>query len=258
MTRRARSARRCAAAGSATCRSRRAPGCAPAAPPRRCSSPPMRPTSRPFLAARPAGLRSRRSASPRTFWCAMAASRAWSCACAARSRRSRPRASACGSAPAPPIAASRSPPCRPASPGLEFFIGIPGTLGGAVRMNAGAFGGETAAVVEEVTALDPQGRRHVLRPAELGFAYRHSGLPGDWIVIEAVLKGVPGDQAAIRARMAAIKAEREASQPLRVATGGSTFKNPRRREGLAADRRRRLPRPAPWPARWCPRSTATS
>jgi UDP-N-acetylmuramate dehydrogenase len=110
--------------------------------------------------------------------------------------------------------------------GLEFFIGIPGTLGGAIRMNAGAFGGETAEVVEQVTALDPQGRRQVLRAAELGFAYRHSGLPQDWIVIEAVLRAVPGDPAAVRARMAAIKAEREASQPLRVATGGSTFKNP--------------------------------
>jgi UDP-N-acetylmuramate dehydrogenase len=110
--------------------------------------------------------------------------------------------------------------------GLEFFIGIPGTLGGAVRMNAGAFGGETAEVVEQVIALDPQGRRHLLRPAELGFGYRHSGLPADWIVLEALLKGVAGDQAAVRARMAAIKAERETSQPLHVATGGSTFKNP--------------------------------
>jgi UDP-N-acetylmuramate dehydrogenase len=110
--------------------------------------------------------------------------------------------------------------------GLEFLIGIPGTLGGAVRMNAGAFGGETAEVVDEVTALDSRGARHVLRPAELGFSYRHSALPADWIVTEAVLKAVPGDAAAVRARMTAIKAEREASQPLRVATGGSTFKNP--------------------------------
>jgi UDP-N-acetylmuramate dehydrogenase len=110
--------------------------------------------------------------------------------------------------------------------GLEFFIGIPGTLGGAIRMNAGAFGGETAEVVEQVTALDGRGRRQVLGPAELGFAYRHSGLPADWIVIEAVLKGVPGDPDAVRARMAAIKAERETTQPLHVATGGSTFKNP--------------------------------
>jgi UDP-N-acetylmuramate dehydrogenase len=111
--------------------------------------------------------------------------------------------------------------------GLEFLSGIPGTLGGAVRMNAGAFGGETAEVVDEVTALDSRGARHELRPAELGFSYRHSALPADWIVTEAVLKVVPGDAAAVRARMTAIKAEREASQPLRVATGGSTFKNPR-------------------------------
>jgi UDP-N-acetylmuramate dehydrogenase len=87
--------------------------------------------------------------------------------------------------------------------GLEFLIGIPGTLGGAIRMNAGAFGGETAEVVEQVVALDPKGRRHVLRPAELGFGYRHSALPADWIVIEAVLKVVPGDAAAVRTRMAA-------------------------------------------------------
>jgi UDP-N-acetylmuramate dehydrogenase len=110
--------------------------------------------------------------------------------------------------------------------GLEFFIGIPGTLGGAIRMNAGAFGGETAEVVEQVVALDGRGGRHVLRAAELDFAYRHSGLPQDWIVVEALLSGVPGDPDAVRARMAAIKAEREASQPLHVATGGSTFKNP--------------------------------
>jgi UDP-N-acetylmuramate dehydrogenase len=110
--------------------------------------------------------------------------------------------------------------------GLEFFIGIPGTLGGAVRMNAGAFGGETAAVVERVMALDPAGLRHELGAAELGFGYRHSALPEGWIAIGAVLRGVPGDERAIRARMLAIKAEREAAQPLHVATGGSTFKNP--------------------------------
>jgi UDP-N-acetylmuramate dehydrogenase len=110
--------------------------------------------------------------------------------------------------------------------GLEFFIGIPGTMGGAVRMNAGAFGGETAEVVERVVALDPAGRRHELAARELGFAYRYSGLPEGWIALAAVLRAVPGDQAAIRARMQAIKSEREAAQPLRVATGGSTFKNP--------------------------------
>jgi len=110
--------------------------------------------------------------------------------------------------------------------GLEFLIGIPGTLGGAVRMNAGAFGGETAEVVERVMALDPAGRRHELSAAELGFGYRHSGLPADWIVIGAVLRAAPGDPRAIEARMREIKAERDASQPLHVATGGSTFKNP--------------------------------
>ena len=110
--------------------------------------------------------------------------------------------------------------------GLEFFIGIPGTLGGAVRMNAGAFGGETAAVVERVMAVDPAGTRHELRAAELGFGYRHSALPEGWIAIGAVLRGIRGDERAIRARMLAIKAEREAAQPLHVATGGSTFKNP--------------------------------
>jgi UDP-N-acetylmuramate dehydrogenase len=110
--------------------------------------------------------------------------------------------------------------------GLEFFIGIPGTLGGAVRMNAGAFGGETAAVVERVIALDPAGTRHDLSAAEMGFGYRRSALPEGWVAIGAVLRGVPGDANAIRTRMLAIKAEREASQPLHVATGGSTFKNP--------------------------------
>jgi UDP-N-acetylmuramate dehydrogenase len=110
--------------------------------------------------------------------------------------------------------------------GLEFYIGIPGTMGGAVRMNAGAFGGETAAVVERVMALDPVGTRHELDAAELGFGYRHSALPAGWIAIGAVLRGVAGDERSIRARMMAIKAEREANQPMHVATGGSTFKNP--------------------------------
>jgi UDP-N-acetylmuramate dehydrogenase len=110
--------------------------------------------------------------------------------------------------------------------GLEFLIGIPGTLGGAVRMNAGAFGGETAEVVERVVALDPAGRRYELTAAQLGFGYRHSGLPADWIVIGAVLRAAAGEPRAIETRMRAIKAERDAAQPLHVATGGSTFKNP--------------------------------
>ena len=110
--------------------------------------------------------------------------------------------------------------------GLEFLIGIPGTIGGAVRMNAGAFGGETKDRLLWAEALDRQGELHKLTAAELGFAYRRSALPADWIVTRAVFQGAPGDPGAILARMDAIRAEREAAQPLRVATGGSTFKNP--------------------------------
>jgi UDP-N-acetylmuramate dehydrogenase len=110
--------------------------------------------------------------------------------------------------------------------GIEFMIGIPGTIGGAVRMNAGAFGGETRDRLIWAEALDRRGRLHRLSNAELGFAYRHSELPEDWIVVRAAFALEPGDPAAIKARMEAIKAEREAAQPLRVATGGSTFKNP--------------------------------
>ena len=111
--------------------------------------------------------------------------------------------------------------------GIEFMIGIPGTIGGAVRMNAGAFGGETRDRLIWAEALDRKGSLHRLTNAELGFSYRHSELPGDWIVVRAAFALEPGDPAAIKARMEAIKAEREAAQPLRVATGGSTFKNPK-------------------------------
>ena len=94
-------------------------------------------------------------------------------------------------------------------------------------MNAGAFGGETAEVVERVVALDPAGRRHELRAAELGFGYRHSAPAGG---LDRDRRGAARHagrrRRAIEARMRAIKAEREASQPLHVATGGSTFKNP--------------------------------
>ena len=110
--------------------------------------------------------------------------------------------------------------------GLEFLIGIPGTVGGAVRMNAGAFGGETRDRLVWAEALDRQGRLHRLANADLGFAYRKSTLPADWIVVRAAFAGDPGEPEAILARMNAIRAEREAAQPLRVATGGSTFKNP--------------------------------
>ncbi len=110
--------------------------------------------------------------------------------------------------------------------GLEFMIGIPGTIGGAVRMNAGAFGGETADRLLWAEALDRAGRLHRLKATELGFDYRRSALPENWMVVRAAFGLVPGEEAEVRSRMQAIRAEREASQPLRVATGGSTFKNP--------------------------------
>lgn len=110
--------------------------------------------------------------------------------------------------------------------GLEFLIGIPGTIGGAVAMNAGAFGGETAERLLWVELVDPRGRLARLARDELGLAYRRSRLPEGAIVVRAAFALVAGDPAAIRARMDAIRAEREAAQPLGVATGGSTFRNP--------------------------------
>lgn len=116
--------------------------------------------------------------------------------------------------------------CRAGLSGLEFFIGIPGTVGGAVRMNAGAFGGETADRLVWAEVVDSKGQLLRLSRDELGFGYRSSRLPADAIVVRAAFALVPGDPEAIRRRMAAIQSAREASQPIGVATGGSTFKNP--------------------------------
>lgn len=110
--------------------------------------------------------------------------------------------------------------------GLEFLRGIPGTIGGALKMNAGAYGGEIRDVLVEATALDADGGRHVLSAADMGFTYRHASVPDDWILVEAVFEGRPGDSVEIGARMAAIAQAREDSQPIRTRTGGSTFKNP--------------------------------
>ena len=110
--------------------------------------------------------------------------------------------------------------------GLEFLRGIPGTVGGAVAMNAGAYGRDVAAVLVEATVVARDGRVAVLGAADLGFAYRHSALPAGAVVVEALFECTPGDRTAIAAEMARIAAEREASQPLRSRTGGSTFKNP--------------------------------
>lgn len=110
--------------------------------------------------------------------------------------------------------------------GFAFYHGIPGALGGALRMNAGANGTETTDRVVEVTAIDRQGRRHVLSHAEMGYTYRHSGAPEDFIFTSALLQGEPAPRAVIEEKMQAVQTHRETVQPIRERTGGSTFKNP--------------------------------
>ena len=110
--------------------------------------------------------------------------------------------------------------------GFEFFYGIPGSLGGALRMNAGANGGETRDRVVEVHAVDRQGRQHVLSNADMGYGYRHSTAPADLIFTHAVFEGHAGEKSDIREKMDAVRQHRETVQPIREKTGGSTFKNP--------------------------------
>jgi UDP-N-acetylmuramate dehydrogenase len=110
--------------------------------------------------------------------------------------------------------------------GLEFLSGVPGTIGGALRMNAGAYGTETKDVLVSAEALDGDGTPHNLTPAEMGYAYRHCAVPEDWIFTGARLRGHRDEPAAIARRMAEIQAARTTSQPVRSRTGGSTFKNP--------------------------------
>ncbi len=110
--------------------------------------------------------------------------------------------------------------------GLEFLSGIPGTVGGGLRMNAGAYGSEFKDVLIEAQAVDPAGALRTLKAEELGLSYRHCDLPEDWIFVGARLRGRAGDKESIARRMAEIQAAREASQPIRSRTGGSTFANP--------------------------------
>jgi len=110
--------------------------------------------------------------------------------------------------------------------GLEFLAGIPGSIGGAVRMNAGAYGSDLDAILEWAEILTENGDLRRLSHDELGFAYRHSELPAGSVVIRSSLRGTPDDADAIRSRIADIRASREASQPVRARTGGSTFRNP--------------------------------
>ncbi|MET0575315.1 MAG: UDP-N-acetylmuramate dehydrogenase [Mesorhizobium sp.] len=110
--------------------------------------------------------------------------------------------------------------------GFHFYHGIPGGIGGALRMNAGANGVETRERVVEVRALDRQGNVHTLTNADMGYAYRHSSARMELIFTSALFEGYPEDKETIRAAMEAVQHHRETVQPIREKTGGSTFKNP--------------------------------
>jgi len=110
--------------------------------------------------------------------------------------------------------------------GLEFFSGIPGTIGGAVRMNAGAYERETKDVLVQATCIDRAGKIHTVDAHDLNMQYRHTELPEDWIVVSAVFQGESGDKDDIQSRMDDIQNKRESTQPIREKTGGSTFANP--------------------------------
>jgi UDP-N-acetylmuramate dehydrogenase len=110
--------------------------------------------------------------------------------------------------------------------GFEFLSGIPGTLGGAIRMNAGAYGAEIKDVCLSVKAVDRKGKVHELKNQDLGFIYRHSGIDPTWIITEVTLKGQDGTLSDITTRMENIQLDREQNQPVRTLTSGSTFTNP--------------------------------
>lgn len=110
--------------------------------------------------------------------------------------------------------------------GFEFYHGIPGAIGGALRMNAGANGTETTNRVVEVHAIDRKGNKHVLSHADMGYTYRHSAVSSDLIFTKAVFEGVTDDKDAIQIRMDEVQHHRETVQPVKEKTGGSTFKNP--------------------------------
>jgi UDP-N-acetylmuramate dehydrogenase len=110
--------------------------------------------------------------------------------------------------------------------GLEFYAGIPGTIGGALTMNAGCYGAETKDVLVSARGVSRRGERVEFALADFGYTYRHSEAPEDVIWVEATFCGTPDDPAAVQARIDAITARRELTQPIREKTGGSTFKNP--------------------------------
>jgi UDP-N-acetylmuramate dehydrogenase len=110
--------------------------------------------------------------------------------------------------------------------GLSFLRGVPGAVGGALRMNAGAYGGETKDVLVYANAVTRDGEFVTFSNADMGFSYRHCGVSDDHVFTAALFQGTPGDRAAIAAEMSKITESREATQPIKSRTGGSTFKNP--------------------------------
>ncbi|MDB5492598.1 MAG: murB [Micavibrio sp.] len=118
--------------------------------------------------------------------------------------------------------------------GLEFLSGVPGSIGGALRMNAGAYGTETKDVLIEAEIITRQGQALRMPVAMMGMGYRHSNVPEDYIFTGAVLRGQRGDREKIEAHIAEIKAKRSETQPIKARTGGSTFANPKSAELAAA------------------------
>src|SRR5262249_61435774 len=110
--------------------------------------------------------------------------------------------------------------------GLAFYRGVPGSVGGALRMNAGAHGRETRQVLVEATAVDRQGAIHRLPLDAMHLTYRHCGVPPDWIFTEALFQGTPGEPAEIRKQMEEVAEYREANQPIKERTGGAPFQKP--------------------------------
>jgi UDP-N-acetylmuramate dehydrogenase len=110
--------------------------------------------------------------------------------------------------------------------GLEFLRGIPGTVGGALKMNAGCYGREIKDIFVEAVAVDAKGDKRTLSAADMGFSYRKSAAPEGLVFVEAVFEGVADEPSAIKMRMEKLVEQRESTQPTRAKTGGSTFKNP--------------------------------
>jgi UDP-N-acetylmuramate dehydrogenase len=115
--------------------------------------------------------------------------------------------------------------------GLGFYRGIPGSVGGALRMNAGAHGGETRDILVEARAVDRNGKLHILKNADMGYSYRHCSVPDDFIFTQALYAGERGDADELHRLMRDVVEYREEKQPVKSRTGGSTFKNP---EGYSA------------------------